>query len=461
MPQADQPSSPEPTRKGYHVLPFSIRTWPHWHVVFYVAVMLGSLGLFLRYLVRNLGANQGDEAYYVIVADRILKGGLFGLREELRTYLYPLLLSFAQVLFGKSPVCKAFVGLLQYAVFLYSLKIIAATAVKLTGRRAAGLLVFAAGALNPYLVQATTLFLTDILAACLVACGFAKLLFGNLSATKDCLSATLPFAAAAMVRPASAVFLPIACLGLAVRRYVEPIHIRKVILGFVLSSAFFVPQLYMNVTQYKHWTPIIHSSLYRLQTHEAVRCLKYGTVIIPGERAPLCFTNPLADKSCDSMGALAMKSPLAFSVTAAAHVFGVIDWGYIDTYITNYYPSDRFPASLLLHTTWFFVALGFARFLRQRRILPAKTSAMLLFLVAAIVLDFGFLATTQVESRFGYPVLLMALPFLGFSCADLRLAPKAAAGIVVSWLFWLALSTFLSLWIDGMSGRIHWFARFT
>jgi hypothetical protein len=72
--------------------------------------MLGSLGLFLRYLVRNLGVNQGDEAYYVIVADRILKGGLFGFREELRTYLYPLLLSFAQVLFGKSPVCKAFVG---------------------------------------------------------------------------------------------------------------------------------------------------------------------------------------------------------------------------------------------------------------------------------------------------------------------------------------------------------------
>ena len=86
---------------------------------------------------------------------------------------------------------------------------------------------------------------------------------------------------------------------------------------------------------------------------------------------------------------------------------------------------------------------------------------MLLFLIAAIVLDFGFLATTQVESRFGYPVLLMALPFLGFSFADLRLASKAAAGIVVSWLFRLALSTFLSLWIDGMSGRIHWFARFT
>jgi hypothetical protein len=421
--------------------------------------MLGSVSIFLGYLAKNVGASYGDQANYVVIADRILKNGLFELREELRTYLYPLILSPAKALFGASPASKALISVFQYAVLLFTLKLIAKSVIKLTGKKAAGDLVFAAGALNPYLVQATTLFLTDILAACLVACGFTKLLFGDLYLRKDRLLATLPFAAAVMVRPASAVFFPIACLGVVVRRYVERIPLRKVLLSFILSLAFFVPQLYMNVTRFRHWTPIIHNSLYSFQSQVAVQFLKYGTVITAGENPQLVFVNPWAISSCPSMQAFAAKSPLAFALTAGMHVFGSLDWGYVDTYIASYYPGSRLPASLLLHSTWFLVALGFIRFLRRRQSLPRRVSVLLAFLVVAIVADLAFLATTAVESRFGYPVFFMALPLLGFSLPDSRPSRKNMATIAVFWLLWLVLSTTLSFWLDGLTGRIHWFAH--
>ena len=454
----NQPPSTEPAPSGRRPSG-SIRSWPPWQVAFTVAVMLGSVGLFIRYVVKNAGVSYYDENYYVVVAERILKGGLWGLREDLRTYLYPLLLALAKLVFGASPASKILISVFQYVVFLYSLRLVAATSVKVTGNRTAGHFVLAAGALNPYLVQATTLFLTDILAACLVACAFLTLLFGDFELRRDRLWATLPFAAAAMVRPASAVFIPIALLGLAVRRLVEPIRLRPVLVGFALSLAFFLPQLHMNVTQFNHWTPMIHVSLYKLQSHEAVRCLKFRGVVIPGEEPPLCSTNSLTPKPFQSMQELATKSPLAFSLTAATHVFGAIDWGYVDTYIADYYPKDRLPASILLHTTWFLVAAGFVRFLRQRRKLPRGSSALLLFLAAAIVMDLGFLATTQVESRFGYPVFLMALPFLGFSLSKPWPSRKATVGIAVSWLLWVGISTALSFWIDATTGRIHWLAH--
>ena len=459
-PKAPDAMPPETTGPARPALDPSLSSWSRKDTAFVAAVMLGSLGLFVWYLAQNVGRSFGDEANYLVLADRILKNGLWELREELRTYLYPLVLALAKTFFGAGLASKGLVSIAQYWVFLLTLRLVARTVSKLTQKKSAGLLVFAAAALNPYLVQATTLFLTDILAACLVACAFTKLLFGNLRLRRDVLLATLPFAAAVMIRPASAVFIPVAWLGVVVRHYVEPIPLRKVVLGFVLSSAFFVPQLHMNVTQFKHWTPIIHSPLYSLQTQEAVRCLKYGTVVIPGEKAPLCFANPKANKSWKSMQALALQSPLVFAYTAAAHVFGVFDWGYIDTYIPSYYPRNRLPASILLHSTWFLAAIGFIRFLRRRRELPSGESALLLFLAAAIVADLGFLATIQVESRFGYPIFLMAMPFLGFAIPDSRPSRKLMVVITLSWLLWMGLSTALSFWLDSLTGRILWFSHF-
>jgi hypothetical protein len=66
--------------------------------------MLGSVSIFVGYLAKNVGASYGDQANYVAIADRILKNGLFELREELRTYLYPLILSPAKALFGADPI---------------------------------------------------------------------------------------------------------------------------------------------------------------------------------------------------------------------------------------------------------------------------------------------------------------------------------------------------------------------
>jgi len=86
-------------------------------------------------------------------------------------------------------------------------------------------------------------------------------------------------------------------------------------------------------------------------------------------------------------------------------------------------------------------------------------SVLLAFLVVAIVADLAFLATTAVESRFGYPVFFMALPLLGFSLPDSRPSRKNMATIAVFWLLWLVLSTTLSFWLDGLTGRIHWFAH--
>jgi hypothetical protein len=453
-----RPSSSQPD--GSITVEAVLRSWPHWHTAITLAILTGSLGLFIRSLARNVGVNFGDEANYLAIADRILTGGLFQLREELRTYLYPFILCPAKLLFGASPATKAVVSVCQYAVFLASMRLIAKTTVSLTGKTSAGLLVFAAGALNPHLVQATTLLLTDILAACLVTCGLVKLLFGDLRLRNDRLLATLPFAAAVMLRPASAVFVFVACLAVLLRHHVERIPLRKVILNLVLSLAFFGPQLYMNVKRFHHFTPVIHFPLYRIQTQAAVYNLKFNGVVVPGERVePLCHVNPWADRMCSSMYELAKRSPRDFALTAGMHIFGAVDWSYVDTYIRRYHPANRLPASFLLHSTWFLAVVGFIRFLRRRRLLPTTTARLLPVLVLAIVVDLGFLSTTQVESRFGYPVFLMALPFLGFSLVGPRPSRKALATVAVGWLVWLFLSMALSFWLDGLTGRIHWLAH--
>jgi len=173
-----------------------------------------------------------------------------------------------------------------------------------------------------------------------------------------------------------------------------------------------MPQLYQNVTLFDEWNPLIVKPLYsKYQISYAVDYLKFGgAVIIPGE-PPVYYYNifPVAN-NVENIYELLVKDPSTFFIVYSSHIFGVLDWDIIDSYIHDYYPLNRIPASFLVYSTWFFVIWGIieSRFFFTRNSFLIKTS------IISAILYLAFIATTLVEIRYGYPIFLLLLPFSGY-----------------------------------------------
>lgn len=180
----------------------------------------------------------------------------------------------------------------------------------------------------------------------------------------------------------------------------------------------FFPQLYNNIKQFDHWTPLIHANLYEFQSNLAASNLKYGTVVIPGENAQLFFPAPYSiDSLKNGIFELIHTNFLAFITVYSSHLFGVLDWGYIKTYITDYYSISRIFGSLFLYLFWIFGFYGLYLFIKNNKTILERF--IILSLVSSFLIYWGFIGTTIIESRFGYPLFVLILPFAGISTQHL------------------------------------------
>ncbi|MNW40484.1 hypothetical protein D3C74_175990 [compost metagenome] len=424
-----------------------------------------SLIIFVYYLKLNFRESYYDEAGYLNLSKLILSNGLFNVNEPLRTYFYPLIISILSIFTnGNVLFIKILVSLFQYLIYLYTILKIAKVFYKQFNHPLVYYSILFFGLTNLYLIQSTTLFLTDLLASCTIILAILSLMFDDLNSRINFKPFSLIFISI-MIRPSSMIILPIAFIILFIRKKImNDVKISiKLLVSLMLPSIIILPQLYNNVMQFNHWTPLIHANLYEFQSNLAATYLKYGTVIMPNEEAALVFKTPFEIGDNTSIFGLITENPFAFLVTYLVHLFGVLDWGYVDTYIKDYYPFTRIPASLLLYFFWILSVYGFCAY--KRSSLDAnKKKYISLALPVTFLIYWFFLGTTVVEARFGYPLFLFVLPFAGLGTAKILLRLKQKFGsfgmrgylIGLLWVLILLVILFFSFLLDSTTGRIKW-----
>jgi len=226
--------------------------------------------------------------------------------------------------------------------------------------------VIALGFLNPFLIQATTLFLTDLLASCFMVVSIFNLIRLDLNRSKFTLFSIGLFYASVMIRPTAVILLPMV-VGIILFRFWKNknINLLKISLISLALLVIFIPQLYQNVTIWGEWTPLIAFPTYESQINYAANMMKAAIIVIPGEEEGLLWGGlmpyhppfPAGDRSANIFQVL-LENPSTFLFLISSHIFAVFDWDYVDIYIKEYYPLNRIPSSLLIYSTWFFVICG-------------------------------------------------------------------------------------------------------
>ncbi|GIP60272.1 hypothetical protein [Paenibacillus woosongensis] len=434
-----------------------------------IMLFLVSSLIFLYYLSVNYNVNYYDEKGYLNISKKILANGLFSINEPLRTYFYPLVLSCVSIFTnGDAHVIKIIMSVFQYLFYVYTIWFVAAKSFEYSNNKRSVLYsILFFGFLNPYLIQSTTLFLTDVLASCCVILALTYLVFGNFERNKTYILIFGFSYVSTMIRPSSIVIIPVIIMLIIVRKIIiKDVNLSKGLVFGISALVIFFPQLYNNVIQFNDWTPLVHSDLYEFQSNLAASNLKYGTVVIPNEAPQLFYPSPyLVDSLEIGILELIFVNFPAFLVAYSSHLFGVLDWGYIETYINDYYPISRIFGSLFLYLFWITSFYGLYKFIRNERSVQAR------FFVASFIGTFAvywlFIGTTIIESRFGYPLYFMILPFSGYCLwswlefwrnRDMQNAFKMKK--TMTYLFvsaaLIALLFYLSFLLDYQTGRINW-----
>jgi len=324
------------------------------------------------------------------------------------------------------------------------------------------------GFLNPFLIQATTLILPDVLLSCFAVLSIFILTRMDLTKSKFIFFAIGLFYCAVMIRPSSMIFLPIVG-GIILFRFLKKknISISKVSLISVILLVIFAPQIYQNVTNFGEWTPLIVKPLYEGQISESVSILKYSTVMIPGEGSASYYMSPFSVDKELNIYQLLLEDPSTFLLVYSSHIFAVLDWNYVDSYISDFYPLNRIPASLLIYSTWFFVIWGI---LETRFFFNRKDFLMKILLLSTIVY-LAFIATTHPEIRYGYPIFLLLLPFSGYGVKYLynsciKHDNKTSKlwinriGFITIYLLFISIFFYISFSFSNLTGSIDWFGFF-
>lgn len=429
-----------------------------------LVIVMGSISLFLYYLNLNNSVNYYDEGGYIEFAQKIIELGLFNVESDIRTYLFPLIISLFLFIFdGNLDYAKIAMSIFQFLVYVFTVIFITTNTIKNNSRdsKIIGMSILFFGLLNPYLIQSTTLLLTDLLASCFIVLSISIILYKNILRISVSSISIFLIYAAVMIRPSSLIFLPIV-LGFSLYKIIKLNKIKRTMINnilkyFLIVFAFlilFFPQIYMNVTKFNHFTPLIHVSLYEDQSKWAVQSLKYGTVTVEGQEPTLHFKSPIMLGEDFTIFELIYKNIFAFIYIYSAHIFGVFDWGYVDTYIKDFYPISRIFGSIFLYSTWYFIFIGIFKFFVNYN--SERTKINLGLLVSAILYTL-FIATTLIESRFGYPILLLLLPFAGYGIQSMKLNILK----VVSFFFVILVCFTISFSLDLQTNRINWYQHLT
>lgn len=436
-----------------------------------VAILLVSYALFLYYFSHSYPVQYYDENHYLSLAKLLWEQGPLAQTElhAQRTYLYPLLLSWLLPITGwDPPALKTIVAMLQYGVLAATVGYLALgiserdTARPVLARRA----VLVAGLWNPYLVQATTLLLTDALAAAAVAFSVAAAWRLDVSRFPGALASVGVAALGAMLRPAALPALGLVLATVAFRAWLR----RDVALaGFALRGATclvaLVPQLVLNVRNFGLWSVLPQIPMYQIQQYWAVHRLRWLTSVDPRVPGGIAYASPVSAGQGETIFTTIYQNPLAFLVAYGAHWFHILDWGFVEIYVSDLYAPSRIVGSVFVYTAWLLAGWGAVALWRRSEAMLERDGYWIVMGVAAAAYA-AFIATTQMETRYAYPVMLLALGFVGpgtvAAAAWLRGGAGSrrmfAGGLVyvgtVVALLWMSLQ------LDLTTGRIDWFAHY-
>ena len=439
-------------------------------IVIFSSIFFISFLLFFFYVNLNAFDNFWDEKNYLYNSQKILDNGLFGYESEFRPYLYPAIIASLKIISNDDIVTtKIIISVLQYAVYLGSVIFIANSAVWKNNNKIIWHSVIAFGFLNPFLIQATTLFLTDLLASCFIVVSIFSLIRLDLNRSKFVLFAIGLFYAAVMLRPSSVILLPMV-VGIILFRFLKHknINFLKISLISLVLLIIIMPQLYQNVTKQGEWTPFVTAPLLEMALSGATIHMKMVTIVVPGEEAHMHYYPPFqtGDRIANIYLVL-LENPSKFLFLYSSHIFAAFDWDYVDTFIKEYHPLNRIPSSLLIYSTWFFAICGF--FATRKNFFTANRFLLTTIIISAILL-LVFIATISPEVRYTYPIFLLLLPFSGYGIKYIfdsiihnnktsKLWIKRIAFITVYLLF---ISTFfyISFLFSSQTDRIDWFGFF-
>lgn len=457
MPQAEAPadSSPETARARRTPIEAPQLSGTHENRKHTVLILLLSALAFVLAERFELQRTFADEELYLQLGQQIVEYGFETLAYPLRTYLYPLMLAIPIRLLGDAERVWSAVALTQYLLLVGSaLWLTRYCRNRLHLSPLAGEIALACIVLNPYLLFASHRVLTDVPSACL---GVVGLVLAASSEWAKWYRIGLGFAlmsAATMLRPSASIFLAVAALALLCRLFAERPSWKKVVcagaVSAVLTGAIFAPQVRMNYVHFHVKSPLVAGDLYSLHAKNAIRFLRYETVLIHGH-VPGRFTlNPIPvekDKS-DSIYEALYEQPLAAVVALGGHAFSLIEWGRPQVYIGC---LDCWLGRVLSvaaqSVAWSLAGLGLWVIQRRRQWTSlSRTSA------AAAVVYICALSTSVVEGRFGFPLLLLATPFIAAGVNQLLLnQPLRRIGFAACWLAVFAALLGTSFALDSLA----------
>jgi hypothetical protein len=452
--------------------------------IYFLVILSISLIIFSYYLDKNANyPNKWDQRHYLSIAEKIINEGQF--KEPVRTYLYPVIISpFLLLSDGidyssseidgsidkdkKYVLSKIIVSFFQYGIYLFTILFIANAAVSKNKDKLIWHSIVTFGFLNPYLIQSGTSFSNNLLPACLIVITIIGLGHWNLRKAKN-VSIIIAFLySASMIRLVYILFIPVFVIIVLFRLIKrKDTSVPKVLIFSVFLLIIFLPQFANNVINYDNWTPFINNDLYSKQSHSAVKYLKYQTLDIEGESPKFRWHSPFPVEKGITIQQLFFKDFFTFVPIYSAHIFVLFDWGYVDNIITEFYPSSRIPASLFLYSSWFFIFWGIFHFIRQK-FQNHENNLIYSSLIISATIYTLFVATTSVESRFGYPIFMLLLPFGGYGIKQLYLNCINSNQLKINLLLnrikiasifsvFIFVIFYISFILDLQTNKINWF----
>ena len=452
-------------------------------IIFFLVIILISIGIFGYYVNENAYDSYFDELYFILLADEITEKGIIGIDSFHRPYMYPGIIAFFSIIVGDNfsmdgwnvigniATTKIILSIFQYLVYLGTIFLIANSFAPRNKNRIIWYSIISFGFLNPYLIQSTTLFLTDILAACFSVIAIIILLNFDLSKTKYFSFAIILFFIGVMIRPATIMFLPV-IISIIGYRFFKFRNFNIIKSGLVFTAIAIVivfPQVYNNVTLYDQWSPLSLRDNYTYIQELGLQYGKIQTVVNDEERGWLAYENPISLENVSSLEDLIFNHTLLFIPTYLSHVYYAFDWGYVDSYIQDYYTSSRILGAWFLNTAWIFSLFGII-FLFQNKFPQRKKWLITIGLLFPSIINIIFYSITAADPRYYYAVFLLLIPFSGLAIHrfyeyNIKNCnyKKKIFNIIKFSIFYLLFNVVLleiSLLTDLSTGKINWFIFF-
>ncbi len=441
-----------------------------------VVITLLSILIFSFFFKQNHGKLYFDEVDYLCLATSFNHNspdiGHFPELFNFRTYGYPLFLAvniaiaerFFVADFPLHVRTSILVVMVSYLLFLAASYVLLALLLRLPLSWGYAVAAWAGIILNPWVIQASTLMLSDLLAAILVMLGFSWLiLLRDRSCAHVCWQIVF-LALAVMIRPVMLIFVPIfaivyGCICLREKCSWQQ-FIRPILPGCALLLLIFMPQMCINSVLCPEVKFPIVLELGKDHWDASPKYLKYSTDPINKRRGShiAYFENPVyAAGNYRSRKEFLLQQPIQFVIWSFAHLPSVIDQGELNSFDTYIRPR---PAWLVRGTLFIYYLYWLAAFIAPvfwifRRKSREEIFTGIMFLLPLIGYT-GVIMNTQIESRFVYPMLFL-LPSLvamglrhtgNFLCSG-KTIPRILLMLVLIGV-WSCGWFFFHSWLDGL-----------